>query len=167
MTLLALLPTHLHLVATGSPLHTATFRPFLTEYAISCRCLLIILMSCSQFGLAASTFADATPQQLPTDEIVTRLINNNAHRSAALQGYTGLRTYEVDYQGFPTGHKHARMVIRADYTAPHQKKLSINSEDGSKLLLNHVLHKLIQTEQETNGDKGHRDSDLSREQLSV
>ncbi|HVJ04598.1 MAG TPA: outer membrane lipoprotein-sorting protein [Candidatus Saccharimonadales bacterium] len=74
-----------------------------------------------------------------------------------------MRVYEVNYQGFPTGHKHAQMVIRIDYKAPHQKSFSVVSEDGSKLLLNHVLHKLIQTEQETSGNKEHADSDLSRE----
>jgi hypothetical protein len=124
---------------------------------------MVFLMSCSQLALAVSAFADTTPQQLPVDEIVTKLINNNARRSAALQGYTGLRTYEVDYQGFPTGHKHARMMVRTDYKFPHQKTFSIASEDGSKLLLNHVLHKLIQTERETNGGKEHKDSDLSRD----
>jgi hypothetical protein len=112
---------------------------------------MVFLMSCSQLALAVSAFADTTPQQLPVDEIVTKLINNNARRSAALQGYTGLRTYEVDYQGFPTGHKHARMMVRTDYKFPHQKTFSIASEDGSKLLLNHVLHKLIQTEFELLG----------------
>jgi hypothetical protein len=123
----------------------------------------MVLMSCGQFALAVSTFADETPQQLPGDEIVTKLINNNARRSATLRGYTSLRTYEVDYQGFPAGHKHARMVVRMDYKSPSQKAFNIVSEDGSKLLLNHVLHKLIQTEQETNGNKGQRDSDLSRD----
>jgi hypothetical protein len=48
------------------------------------------------------------------------------------------------------------------YKAPHQKTLSIVSEDGSKFLLDHVLHKLIQTELDTNGNKEHVDSDLSR-----
>jgi hypothetical protein len=35
------------------------------------------------------------------------------------------------------------------------------TENGSRLLLNHVLHKLMQTELETNGSKEHSDSDLS------
>jgi hypothetical protein len=79
-----------------------------------------------------------------------------------LHGYQGLRTYEVDYKGFPTGHKNARMVVAMNYTAPHQRTLNIVSEEGSKLLLDHVLHKLIQTEVETNGNKEHTDSELSR-----
>jgi outer membrane lipoprotein-sorting protein len=99
---------------------------------------------------------------MSTDEIVDRLMANNARRASALIGYQGLRTYEIDYKGFPTGHKHARMVITMNYKAPHQRTLNIVSEDGSKLLLDHVLHKLIQTELETNGNKEHVDSDLSR-----
>lgn len=144
-----------------SSLHRVISSP---TYRNRCWCLFIaFLMSCSQSTLAVPAFADTTPPQISTDEIVTRLISNNARRTATLRGYTGLRTYEVDYRGFPTGHKHAQMVIRVDYKAPHQKTFSIVTEDGSKLLFNHVLHKLIETEQETNGNKGHADSDLSRE----
>jgi len=121
-----------------------------------------LLLCCGLHFATVPAFGDTQVKNLSTDEIVDRLMSNNARRAAALHEYQGIRTYEVDYKGFPTGHKHARMVIAMNYKAPHERTLSIVSEDGSKLLLDHVLHKLIQTELETNGNKEHVDSDLSR-----
>lgn len=124
--------------------------------------LVTLFLGCGLHFAAVPAFGDTPVKQLSTEEIVDKLLSTNARRAAALHGYRGLRTYEVDYTGFPTGHKHARMTVTMNYKAPHQRTLSIVSEDGSKLLLNHVLHKLIQTELETNGNKEHVDSDLSR-----
>ena len=121
-----------------------------------------LFLFCSLHFASVHAFGATPVHQLSTDEIVDRLLSNNARRAAAMNEYHGLRIYEVDYKGFPTGHKHARMTATMNYKAPHQRTLSVVSEDGSKLLLNHVLHKLIQTEMETNGNKEHADSDLSR-----
>jgi hypothetical protein len=101
------------------------------------------------------------PSSNPADEIVAKVLTNNAARAAQLRGYHSARTYELDYQGLG-GHKHARMVVEMSFQAPHERKLAIVSESGSKTLLNHVLHKLIEVEQETNGEKEHADSEMNR-----
>jgi hypothetical protein len=104
----------------------------------------------------------AQSPSLSQEEIVTRLLEGNARRAEALRSYQGIRVYEVDYQGFPTGHKHARMTVLASCRAPYQRTFSIISESGSSLLLNHVLHKLIATEQESSSEQAHAESALSR-----
>lgn len=125
------------------------------------RFAVVLLCLCGLYSLP--TQLHATEADAPSsDEIVTALLDNNAKRAAQLKEYTSTRSYEVDYQGFPTGHKHASMVVRVNYKAPHQKSFEITSESGSKLLLDHVLHKLIATEQETNNDKALEESELSR-----
>jgi outer membrane lipoprotein-sorting protein len=125
------------------------------------RLAVVLLCLCALVGITAPVQAkegDASSG----DEIVTALLSNNARRTTQLKEYTSTRNYEVDYQGFPTGHKHANMVVRVSYKAPHQKSFEITSESGSKLLLDHVLHKLIATEQETNNEKALKESELSR-----
>ena len=105
----------------------------------------------------------AKAQSLPVEEIVTRLLDSNARRAEALREYRSIRNYDVTYRGFPTGYKHAHMVVNVSYHAPHQKAFTIVSEEGSKLLLNRVLHKLLQTELEATDRKEHLESDLSRD----
>ncbi len=110
-------------------------------------------------GAGAGQSADTAQ---PGDEIVNKLLDSNARRNAALQAYQGMRVYELEYQGFPAVHKHAQMTVRVIYHYPHQRELTIVSESGSKVLLNHVLHKLIAVEQETSGEKEHADSEMNR-----
>jgi hypothetical protein len=43
-------------------------------------------------------------------EVVERLTANNDERAAALAGYRGQRTYQIDYQGI-AGNLHAEMVV--------------------------------------------------------
>lgn len=120
------------------------------------------VIACLSFLMLAIAFASATEPYTP-DEIVTKLLSSNAARASELRGYTCNRTYEVDYKGFPTGHKHAVMQVRVTYQSPYKKDFEIISENGSKLLLNHVLHRLLETEKEINNERTHAESDLSRE----
>lgn len=121
----------------------------------------VLLWLCVALGLVTQLQAKEADASSGED-IVTALLNNNARRAAELQEYTSTRNYEVDYQGFPTGHKHASMTVHVTYKAPHQKSFEITSENGSKLLLEHVLHKLIATEEEANNEKALKESELSR-----
>jgi hypothetical protein len=112
-------------------------------------------------GLAVSQGQPAA-KPLSGDDIVTRLLDSNARRAESLRAYQGIRVYEVDYKGFPTGHKHAQMTVRAEFHYPHQKTITIVSESGSKTLLNHVLHRLIAVEQETSSEKEHSGAEMNR-----
>lgn len=87
-----------------------------------------------------------TVVDLSTPEIASRMTALNLKRAAALN-FTSQRIYELDYTGFPS-HKHARIVVDAHVSAPQDKKLEIVSEEGSELLLKHVLRKLVQSELE-------------------
>jgi len=106
--------------------------------------LMLLLGWWSVAGAAAVT--DAVP--LKPEEIVARMTAKNAARAARLSSYRSTRTYELDYRGLPS-HKHARMVVSAAYDEG-QKQLTVVSEDGSKLLLDHVLRKMLVREMEAN-----------------
>ena len=86
-------------------------------------------------------------QMLSADEIVTRMMEHDAQRRAALAHYESQRTYQMDYKG-PIGERHATMHVRMDYSAPDRKDFTVVSETGSTIFCHQVLRKLMEGEQE-------------------
>lgn len=84
---------------------------------------------------------------LTTDQVVNQLVQQNQKRAALLRHYENCRFYSVDYVGFPS-QKSAEMVVDMAYDAPAQKQFRVVKEQGSRLLLDHVLRELIQNEKE-------------------
>lgn len=81
------------------------------------------------------------------DEIVSRMMARNAERSARCQYYRGHRDYRVTYHGFP-GSKEADMQVEMSFVAPNTKSFRILSTSGSKFLIDRVLRRLLESEQE-------------------
>ncbi len=88
-------------------------------------------------GLASGT--DAT-------EIVWKMVAQNATRAQQLHYFTSLRHYHVDFNGWGRFIS-ADMHVEVSYHAGSGKTFRIVDESGSRLLLNHVLRKLLETEQ--------------------
>jgi hypothetical protein len=91
--------------------------------------------------------ASSTAPNLSADAIVQKLVAANARRAEALRGYRSNRVYNVDYHGFLGSHQ-ARLQVQASYTAPDKKDFTVISQSGSKLLINRVLLKLLESEKE-------------------
>ena len=89
-------------------------------------------------------------------DIVARLMSHNAGRARDLRSYQATRHYELHYTGFPS--LTAEMRVKVSYTAPGTKKFTIESESGSKLLLHHVLYRLLESEQDAGSDEANRDA---------
>jgi hypothetical protein len=87
------------------------------------------------------------PPMLSVDAIVEKIMAANARRSAELRGFQGKRKYELQYHSF-LGGRDASMDVLATYSAPDQRSFSVISQSGSKLLLNRVLLKLLESEKE-------------------
>ncbi len=105
----------------------------------------------------AAAVSQAPP--LTVEQIVARMMAMDAQRTAKDQGYRGVRHYTVDYKGFP-GDKHAEMVVQV-VSHPPTKEFTILSESGSKYVLNHVLHKIVESEQEASGGSNRREVKLT------
>jgi hypothetical protein len=103
---------------------------------------------CSSAKVYAQTAGVVTAPGISTPEIVSKMMFMNEKRAAALKSFTSHRTYDLEYSGFPS-HKHAKMEVDVTFNAP-RKELKIVSEEGSELLRNHVLHKLVESEMEAN-----------------
>jgi len=109
--------------------------------------------------LASVSLAD-TPPNLSADVIVQRLMAANALRSQTLRGYRGKRVYHLDYRGLFGDHE-AGMQVEATYSAPDRKNFKVISQSGSKLLINHVLLKLLSSEQEAQQEQNRKELEIS------
>ena len=118
---------------------------------------LCLLLLCHPEALPQDGAAAARPV---TSEIVQRLVAENEQRSRELGAYTARRHYHIAYVGFPHPAE-ADMIVDAVCNGANSKHFDVVSESGSHLLLDHVLKKLLKTEQK---DAAHRaDSALTPE----
>jgi hypothetical protein len=109
--------------------------------------------------VAADASADPQPCRttpaLTANDVSHRLAAKNNERSQHLLSFEGKRHYDLEYSGFPST-RGAEMNVDASYRAPGKKKLVVVSESGSKVILNHVLHRLLASEEESSSDDASR-----------
>jgi hypothetical protein len=80
------------------------------------------------------------------DEIVRKLVQQNERRADQLKGYAEQREYTLVYHGFAS--LEASITVEVRYDAPSEKRFQILSQNGPKLLVDRVLKKLLESEQE-------------------
>jgi hypothetical protein len=112
--------------------------------------LLVILIACGAAPAHAQQSAASTEVRnapLSVDQVVANLVGKNLARTQALHAYNAKRIYRVDYRGFPSN-RHAEMAVDVRYSAPGKKVFKIESTTGSKLIIDKVLKKLLEAEEE-------------------
>lgn len=110
--------------------------------------VLICFCHCRSATAQSSSSSSIAPDTaLNVKEVVNRLVQRNMERAQALAAYRGTRVYRLEYRGF-TGSRSAEMVVDVSYRSPRTKEFSIRSETGSRLVIEKVFHKLLQTEKE-------------------
>lgn len=119
---------------------------------ISAVSLSVVVLICFYPCRSATAQSSSSPSigshtALNVEEVVNRLIQGNIERAQALTAYRGTRVYRLEYHGF-AGSRTAEMVVNVSYRSPQTKEFSIQSESGSRLLIERVFHKLLQTEKE-------------------
>ena len=113
-------------------------------------CSLSLLIGLGASQVAASPVdppAAGTVPLLTTGEIVTRMVDRNLERSRALGAYQGTRVYRLEYRGFP-GSRSADMVVEMKYRSPRTKDFTVRSQHGSKLIIDRIFNRMLQTEKE-------------------
>jgi hypothetical protein len=119
-----------------------------------------VMMLCTGWAQAQSS------TRLTAAEIVARVHARSVERQSALEHYVSERTYRVEYRG--TGGDHAgEIVVHAEYFAPGQKRLTVVSESGSKLLCKKVLRRLVEAEQEAAQNANQMQMALSTDNYDV
>jgi outer membrane lipoprotein-sorting protein len=99
---------------------------------------------------------------LPVEQVARKLQERNAQRAAALEQFNGTRVYRMQYRGFPSD-RDAEMVVKVTYNAPDSKEFTVVSQTGSKLIIDRVFKKLLESEQEAANEENRRNSALSSE----
>jgi hypothetical protein len=113
----------------------------------------LVLGLCLTLPLSAALAQQAGTTSAPSiGDIVQRLVAQNEHRAQQLGPYTSQRHYHISYKGFPHGAE-ADMVVDVSADNATSKRFAVVSESGSHLLLDHVLHKLLKTEQDSSHDR--------------
>jgi hypothetical protein len=96
---------------------------------------------------AASQPMQETPENgADPNEIVWMMVAKNETRAGELKYFTSVRHYHLDFSGLGRNMA-ADMHAQVTYTAGSGKTFQILDESGSRVLLNHVLRKLLETEQ--------------------
>jgi hypothetical protein len=90
--------------------------------------------------------------RLNLPQIVDKLVAKNLERADALQKYQSRRTYTLSYLGLPVS-LHAEMVVDMTFEAPATKQFKIVSQSGPQWLIDRVLKKLLETEQEASTEE--------------
>jgi hypothetical protein len=129
--------------------------------------LLLVLMTPWQSARAwqpADVPAVAAVNRAPltAEQVVSNLVEMNRHRLEALRSYQGKRIYRVEYKGFP-GPRSAEMVVSVKYLSPAEKEFVIQSATGSNVIIDKVLHKLLEAEKEALNAENQRNSALTQE----
>lgn len=109
--------------------------------------LLLQALACLVICLPAVAQQAVGSAPLSADEIMRRVVEMNALRGKALEGYSSVRSYHLECHCL--SHKTADMVIRADYRAPDKKEFTVLSESGSGSVRHKVFQKLLEAEQES------------------
>lgn len=99
---------------------------------------------------------------LSADQVVDNLVRKNRERAQALLHSEGTRVYRLVYRGFP-GDRDAEMIVKATYDSPASKEFKVVSESGSKLILNRVFKKLLESEKEASEPEISAKTQLNRD----
>jgi hypothetical protein len=97
-------------------------------------------------GLAQTQNAPAS-SAISLSEIVQNIVNRNEVRAEDLKYCSSRRHYHVEYHGFGRS-LDASMTVEAVYRSDSGKTFTVIDESGSHLLIDHVLKKLLETEQD-------------------
>lgn len=97
--------------------------------------------------VGADSGAPTAGPSLSADQVVDNLVRKSRERAEALLHSEGTRVYHLAYRGFPSD-RDAEMTVKATYDSPSRKEFQVVSESGSKLILNRVFKKLLESEKE-------------------
>lgn len=105
-----------------------------------------LLVCASSLNAVSQPVQGASANGMDPTEIVWMMVAKNETRARELKYFTALRHYHLDFNGLGRSMA-ADMHVQVTYTAGSGKSFQIVDESGSRILLNHVLRKLLETEQ--------------------
>jgi hypothetical protein len=140
------------------PMIVRTLRSLITLIAVAALIAAATSVGADSKSVPSST---ATPP-LSADQVVDNLVRQNLERTQALRHSEATRVYHLAYRGFP-GDREAEMTVEATYNSPATKDFKVVSQSGSKLILDRVFKKLLESEKEATEPAVSRRTQLNRD----
>jgi hypothetical protein len=109
--------------------------------------LLLLLLWPARARAQSSIPQEIIEARLNLSQVLDKLVEKNSERADALQSYQNRRFYSLNYTGFPTS-LHAEMVVDMTYDAPATKHFKIISQSGPQWMIERILKRLLDAEQE-------------------
>src|SRR5699024_8492695 len=103
-----------------------------------------------------------SPTPLTPGQVVDHLIHRDIERANALRHYESTRVYRLSYTGFPSD-RAAEMTVKAIYDSPSTKQFRVVSQTGSKLIIDRVFKRLLESEKEAAEPELHACTLLNRD----
>src|SRR6202162_3796649 len=107
-----------------------------------------------------------TTAPLSVDQVINNLVRNDKERAQALRHYESTRVYRLSYRGFP-GDRDAEMTVAATYDSPSTKSFRVISQTGSKLIVDRVFKRLLESEKEAAEPDMHARTLLNRDNYDI
>jgi hypothetical protein len=98
--------------------------------------------------------------QITAQQILDKVAAANTERARNLVHFDGRRKYELIYRGFP-GNRQAEMQVDVSFTTPSTKDFKVVSSAGSKVIIDRVFHKLLDSEREAAAEENQQRSALT------
>jgi len=108
---------------------------------------LLFLTAAVAPSVQASEDPQPQPAPLSVDQVVDNLVRKNEERAQALRCFQATRMYHLVYRGFPSD-REAEMTVDAVYKSPSTKDFKVLSQSGSKVIVERVFKKLLESEKE-------------------
>jgi hypothetical protein len=133
--------------------------------------LLFLLVATLVGGAGASADSGPLPPSITTaplsvDQVVNNLVRKDEERAQALRHYESIRVYRLSYRGFP-GDRDAEMTVKATYDSPSTKNFRVISQAGSKLIVDRVFKRLLESEKEAAEPEMHVRNLLNRANYDI
>jgi hypothetical protein len=126
----------------------------------------VVGVSGNSTGLPASFSATVNTSPLSASQVMDNLVRKDQERAQALSHYESTRVYRLVYHGFPSD-RVAEMVVEATYDYPSTKHFKIVSQTGSKLIIDRVFKRLLESEKEAAEPEVHERTLLNRENYDI
>jgi hypothetical protein len=107
----------------------------------------ILLNPATNFAGTPALPPSITNAPLPANQVIDNLIRRDEERAKGLKRSQATRIYRLSYHGFP-GNREAEMTVDATYDRPSSKTFKIVSQSGSKLVVDKVFKRLLDSEKE-------------------
>jgi hypothetical protein len=132
---------------------------------------LLLVLTSALVGIVADVDSNPLPPSITTaplsvDQVVSNLVSKDEERARALRHYEATRVYRFSYRGFPAD-RDAEMTVAATYDSPSTKRFRVISETGSKLIIERVFQRLLDSEKEAAEPEVHARMMLNRDNYDI